>query len=57
VSDRNKYVQSAQLNGKPLNEPRFAHADLAGGGSLVLEMGPRPNKNWGTTEDVAADGQ
>jgi predicted alpha-1,2-mannosidase len=57
VSDRNKYIQSAQLNGKPLNVPRFAHADLARGGSLVLEMGPHPNKNWGTAEDTAADGQ
>jgi predicted alpha-1,2-mannosidase len=49
VSEKNKYVQSAMLNGKPLNVPRFAHSDMWSGGSLVLEMGPLPNRNWGNT--------
>ncbi len=47
VSKQNKYVQAAQLNGKPLNEPWFRHEDIADGGTLILHMGPRPNKSWG----------
>jgi putative alpha-1,2-mannosidase len=47
VSDKNMYIQSATLNGKPLNVPRFHHNDIISGGSLVFEMGPQPNYNWG----------
>lgn len=53
VSAQNKYVQSAALNGKPWNKPWFAHADLAGGGALVLVMGPRPNQAWGSAPEDA----
>jgi putative alpha-1,2-mannosidase len=48
VSDVNKYIQSAKLNGRPLNVPRFSQIDMVPGGSLVLEMGPMPNLSWGT---------
>jgi putative alpha-1,2-mannosidase len=48
VSDKNKYIRSATLNGKQLNIPRFHHNDIIPGGSLVFEMGPQPNYNWGT---------
>lgn len=47
-SKENVYIQSAKLNGKPLNRPWFYHSDLVNGGKLVLEMGPEPNKNWGS---------
>ena len=47
VSAKNKYIQSASLNGKPLYAPWFTHADLANGGNLVFQMGPRPNEKWG----------
>lgn len=46
----NKYIQSARLNGKALNSPWFTHEDLMKGGKLELEMGPYPNKDWGTEE-------
>jgi predicted alpha-1,2-mannosidase len=46
-SVRNKYIQSARLNGKPLNEPFIRHADISGSSSLIFEMGPEPNKKWG----------
>jgi putative alpha-1,2-mannosidase len=36
------------LNGKPLSKPWFYHADLVKGGNLVLTMGDKPNKNWGS---------
>jgi putative alpha-1,2-mannosidase len=44
---KNKYIQSATLNGKPLNEPFIKHADIANGSTLVFVMGPKPNKKWG----------
>jgi predicted alpha-1,2-mannosidase len=46
-SAANKYIQSATLDGKPWTKPWFSQADIAGGGTLVLTMGPEPNKAWG----------
>lgn len=46
-SAENKYIQSATLNGKVWNKPWFTHADLISGGKLVLQMGPKANRNWG----------
>lgn len=43
----NKYIQSATLNGKPLNEPFIHHEVVMQGGKLVLEMGSKANRNWG----------
>jgi predicted alpha-1,2-mannosidase len=48
---KNKYIQRAWLNGKPLNIPWFNHNDLVKGGILELEMGPYPNLNWGKEAD------
>ena len=42
------YVQSAELNGRPLNRAWLTHAEIAGGGTLVLHMGPRPSP-WART--------
>ena len=40
VSSRNKYIQSAQLNGTPHEEARgFRTRPVANGGTLILEMG------------------
>lgn len=44
----NIYVQSAKLNGQPLNRDWITQAEIAAGGTLELEMGLLPNKNWGT---------
>jgi predicted alpha-1,2-mannosidase len=43
VSAKNKYIQSAELNGQPLNGVWIRHADILAGGKLILKMGPRPN--------------
>lgn len=51
VSYKNRYIQSATLDGKPLNRPWFYHADLVDGGKLVLKMGAKPNENWGSKPD------
>ncbi len=53
VSARNKYIQSAQLNGQPLNRPWFRHADIVEGGTLVLEMSDHPNLEWGSAPQDA----
>lgn len=49
ASTENKYVQSARLNGATLNQPWFNHSDIASGGLLELEMGPKANKEWGVS--------
>ena len=46
-SAENMYIQSAKLNGKPLNTYYFSHDEYAKGGVLEIELGPEPNKNWG----------
>lgn len=51
-SNENRYIQSATLNGKPLNVPWFYHSELIKGGSLKLIMGPKPNKKWGSAENA-----
>jgi putative alpha-1,2-mannosidase len=47
-SKRNKYIQSARLNGQSINRPWLTHEEIMNGGILKLEMGEHPNKNWGT---------
>lgn len=47
-SKKNKYIQSATLNGKELNRAFISHTDIAQGGKLYLVMGDLPNKNWAT---------
>lgn len=53
VSAQNKYIQSARLNGQPLDKPWFRHSDIANGGTLTLEMGPTPNPQWGSAPEDA----
>ncbi len=48
VSDQNFYIQSASLNGKPYTKCSISHADILKGGELVFNMGPQPNKAWGS---------
>ncbi|MHC4743844.1 MAG: GH92 family glycosyl hydrolase [Planctomycetota bacterium] len=52
-SAENIYVQSAALDGHALNKPWFYHRQLVDGGKLVLEMGPEPNKKWGSAAQAA----
>jgi predicted alpha-1,2-mannosidase len=48
ANEVNKYIQKAWFNGKLLEVPFFTHDELINGGVLKLEMGPYPNKSWGT---------
>ena len=42
----NIYIQSAKLDGKPLDVPYIDFSDIASGGTLELKMGPEPS-SWG----------
>ncbi len=46
LSDKNYYIQSAQLNGKQFGRTYITNAELSNGGSLVFDMGDAPSK-WG----------
>ncbi len=50
-SDKNIYIQSATLNGKPYSKSYIRHNDIVNGGELVFEMGSSPNKSWGTAKE------
>ena len=52
VSKRNKYIQSAKLNGKPLDRAWISHQEITQGGNLVFVMGDRPNKQWADDPSV-----
>jgi predicted alpha-1,2-mannosidase len=49
ISDRNCYIKSVRINGKLINNNKFAHADLVNGGLIEYEMTDRienlPQKN------------
>lgn len=47
VSDKNIYIQSTTLDGKPYTKSYIQHADIINGGTLVFKMGSEPNKQWG----------
>ena len=46
-SEKNCYIQKAELNGNPMSRVWFSHADFVKGGVLEIWLGPEPNKNWG----------
>jgi predicted alpha-1,2-mannosidase len=52
ASLENKYIQSAQLNGEELTGPWILHEDIMKGGKLMLEMGPKANRSWGTDPEL-----
>ncbi len=53
VSEDNKYIQRAMLNGKEWNKPYLLHKDVMQGGKLTLVMGPVPDRQWGTDIECA----
>ena len=50
ASEKNIYIQSATLNGKPFNHPFIRHGDIVAGGTLEFVMGPKPSA-WGQSDD------
>jgi putative alpha-1,2-mannosidase len=52
-SAENKYIQSATINGTPLNKPWFTHTELVNGATINFIMGSRPNRSWGSSPEDA----
>ena len=52
-SPRNLYIQSARLNGRPLDRAWIHYREIVGGGTLEFEMGPEPNKSWASAPAAA----
>ena len=46
-SEENVYIQSVIWNGKPYNSFKLPHSEFIKGGKLVIELGDKPNKEWG----------
>lgn len=45
-ADKDIYIQSATLNGKPYTKNYITHSDIVAGGTLRFKMGSKPSK-WG----------
>ena len=52
-SHENKYIQSAKLNGNPLTRIWLSQKEITDGGIVSFEMGPKPNKKWGSKPEDA----
>ncbi len=50
LSDENKYIASAKLNGKSLKRSFLYHSEIMAGGNLVFKMTDKPSK-WATKDD------
>ncbi len=50
-SDQNKYIQSVKLNGSVYNRSFITYKEIMNGGTLEMEMGPAPNKQFGAAVD------
>jgi len=46
LSDKNIYIQSATLNGKPFDQSWIEHQDIVAGGELILNMDAKLSE-WG----------
>jgi predicted alpha-1,2-mannosidase len=47
LSERNKYIRSATLNGEKYTKSFLLHQDLMNGGELIFEMDKTPSKEFG----------
>jgi predicted alpha-1,2-mannosidase len=44
LSEKNIYIRSMTLNGKPLDRPFIDHSDIIAGGELIFTMGSKPKE-------------
>ena len=49
LSNKNIFIKSATLNGKPFNQAWIEHEDIVNGGELIFEMDSKPSAVWGKT--------
>lgn len=50
ASKVNKYIQKVELNGRLINGFSIPQAEVLKGGTLVIEMGDKPNSQWGLSK-------
>jgi predicted alpha-1,2-mannosidase len=50
-SDKHIYIQSVQYNGADYHKGYITHQMITDGGSLVIRMGPEPNKKWAVSTE------
>ena len=46
-SEKNIYIQRVTFDGKPYTKNYISHEDILRGGTMLFEMGPEPNPDWG----------
>lgn len=51
-SEENIYIQSATLNGKPLERNYITYGEIVNGGTLHFVMGPEPNKTRNVSHEA-----
>lgn len=51
LSETNKYIQSATLNGDNYTKSYLPHAAIMNGGEIIFEMGPTPSNEFGVGEE------
>lgn len=54
-SPENRYIQRAELNGRPYDRSHIDFASIAAGGRLDLYMGPEPCYRWGVGDPEAEE--
>jgi len=47
------YVHSLTVNGKKWNKPWIRFTDISSGGTLIYDLSPTPNKEWGSAPEDA----
>ena len=52
-STENIYIQSATLNGQPLDRNYITYSDITRGGTLTFQMGPEPNRQRNTSKSAS----
>lgn len=53
TSPSDMYIQSVRLNGKPHDKIWFNHSAIANGGTLIFQMGAKPNDEFGAARSAA----
>ncbi len=56
ASRLNRFIQSARLNGQPLDSWWISQRDVIRGGTLELELGSSPNEAWAATASPPGNG-
>ena len=55
VSDKNKYVDSMKIDGKPYDKSWISHSDLLKASKIEFFMSDKPNKQRAATKDLLPD--